>query len=199
MTAAERRRAQPRLAWHELALAPLSGLLAAVPAVVVAGLPLYVILWLTGVDEPGRWVSFVAVTAFGLASAVPIAATLREFLRARARIDDDLLDDEVEERVLAINEAIGIVMDPPVMYLRSVSGETVTLRGDYVADLREGGDFPSTLVRLVQLPRSRAVVSVSPVGEPLIAAFVAGLDHRPTETDGHPTDIDFERLRGLAR
>jgi len=198
MTAAERRTAQPRLAWHDLALAPLSGLLAALPAVVFAGVPLFGLLWLIGVHDPGRWVLFVAVAAFAVVSAQAVVSTLTEFLRARARIDDELLEDEVEERVLEINEAIGIVMDPPVMYLRSVTGETVTLKGDYVADLRDGGDFPSTFVRLVQLPRSRAVVSVSPAGEPLLAAFVAGLDHRPTEIDGHPTDVDFERLRGLA-
>ncbi|MBP7777842.1 MAG: hypothetical protein KA371_11980 [Acidobacteria bacterium] len=199
MTRDERAAAVPRFPWSDLALAPLSGLLAAVPAVVLAGLPLYLFLWLTGFDEPGRWVRFVAVAAFGVASAMAIATTLGEFLRARARIDDDLLEDEVEERVMELNEAIGIVTDPPVMYLRGVTGETVTLRGDYVADLRDKGDFPSTFVRLVQLPRSRAVVSVSPVGEPLTAAFVAGLDHRPTEIDGYPTNIDFERLRGLAR
>ena len=84
------------------------------------------------------------------------------------------------------------------MYLRFVNGETVTLKGDYVTQLRQAGDFPSTFVRLVQLPRSRAVVSVTPLGEPLIAAFVAGTDHRPTEIDGHPADIDFDRLRGMA-
>jgi hypothetical protein len=79
-----------------------------------------------------------------------------------------------------------------------VNGDSVTLRGDYVAHLRQAGDFPSTIVRLVQLPHSRAVVAVVPLGEPLVAAFVSGADHRPTELDGQPADVDFDRLRRLA-
>lgn len=198
MTPDERTAAVPRFPWGELALAPLNGLLAAVPAVAIVGLPLYLVMWLAGVYEPGRWASFVAVSAFGMAVAAALFKTTRAFLGARARVDDDLLDGEVDDHVMEINEAIGIVTDPPVMYLRGVTGETVTLKGDYVANLRDGGHFPSTFVRLVQLPRSRAIVSVAAVGEPLTAAFVAGLDHRPTEIDGHPAEIDFERLRGLA-
>ena len=198
MTLDERRAATPRFPWGELALAPLNGLLAAVPAVVLAGLPLYLGLWLIDVDEPGRWASFVGVGAFGLAMAAALSTSIAAFLRSRARVDDDLLDDEVDDRVVEVNEAIGIVTDPPVMYLRFVDGGTVTLKGDYVAALRHDGDFPSTVVRLVQLPRSRAVVAVQPLGEPLLAAFVSGRDHLPTEMDGHPTDIDFERVRALA-
>lgn len=198
MTPAERRAAAPRFPWADLALAPLDGLLAAVPAVVLGGLPLYVALWLGGIGEPGRWASFVAVGAFGLAMAAAMGTALRAFMRTRARVDDDLLDDEVEERVVEVNEVIGIVTDPPVMYVRFVDGDTVTLRGDYVTRLNQRGDFPSTWLRLVQLPASRAVVAVTPVGEPLLAAFVSGKDHRPTETDGHPATIDFPRLRALA-
>lgn len=198
MTPDERAASAPRFPWGDLALAPLNGVLAAVPAVALAGLPLYLAMWAAGVGEPGRWASFVGVSAFGLAVALALYTSMAAFLRARARVDDDLIDDEVDERVVEVNEAIGVVTDPPVMYLRFVNGESVTLKGDYVTQLRQAGDFPSTFVRLVQLPRSRAVVSVTPVGEPLIAAFVAGTDHRPTETDGHPAEIDFERLRGMA-
>jgi hypothetical protein len=50
----------------------------------------------------------------------------------------------------------------------------------------------------VQLPHSRAVVGIAPLGEPLIAAFVSGADHRPTELDGQPAGADFDRLRSLA-
>lgn len=198
MTPLERRTAAPRFPWADLALAPLNGLLAAVPAVVLAGLPLYLGLWLAGVSEPGRWASFVGVGAFVLAVASALYSSLGAFLRARARVDDDLLDDEVEERVVEVNEAIGIVTDPPVMYLRFVNGETVTLRGDYVAQLRQTGDFPSTWIRLVQLPESRAVVGVLPLGDPIVAAFVSGADHHPTELDGQPVAADFDRLRALA-
>lgn len=198
MTDAERRAAAPRFPWGDVALAPLNGLLAAVPAVVLAGLPIYLALWLTGVDEPGRWAAFIGVGAFGAAMVAALYTSIGAFLRARARVDDDLLDDEVDERVLEVNEAVGIVIEPPVMYLRFVNGDTVTLRGDYVAYLRHAGDFPSTVVRLVQLPRSRAVVGIAPLGEPLIAAYVSGTDHRPTELDGQPTTVDFERLRALA-
>lgn len=198
MTDAERRSAAPRFPWGDLALAPLNGILAAVPAVVLAGLPVYLALWLTGVDEPGRWASFVGVAAFGVAVASALYTSIGAFLRARARVDDDLLDGEVDERVLEVNEAVGIVIEPPVMYLRFVDGDSVTLRGDYVARQRQRGDFPSTLVRLVQLPHSRAVVSVTPLGEPLVAAFVSGADHRPAELDGEPAGVDFDRLRYLA-
>lgn len=198
MTPAERRLAAPRFPWADLALAPLDGLLAAVPAVVLGGLPLYVALWLSGIGEPGRWASLVAVGAFALAMGAALFTSLRAFLQLRARLDDDLLDDEVDERVVEVNEAIGIVCDPPVMYLRFVDGGTVTLRGDYVAALRQRGDFPSTWLRLVQLPHSRAVVTVEPRGEPLIAAYVSGADHRATELDGHDATVDFDRLRALA-
>ena len=198
MTDAERRAATPRFPWGDVALAPLNGILAAVPAVVLAGLPIYLALWLAGVDEPGRWAAFIGVAAFGVAVATALYTSIGAFLRARARVDDDLLDDEVDERVLEVNEAVGIVIEPPVMYLRFVNGDSVTLRGDYVAHLRQAGDFPSTIVRLVQLPHSRAVVAVVPLGEPLVAAFVSGADHRPTELDGQPAAVDFERLRGLA-
>jgi len=198
MTPEERVAATPRFPWGELAQAPLNGLFAAVPVVVIAGLPLYLAMWLAGADRPERWASLVAVGAFGVATASALYTSTRAFLRARARVDDDLIGDEVDDRVLELNEAVGIVTEPPVMYLRFVDGETVTLRGDYVADLRQAGDFPSTVLRLVQLPQSRAIVTVSPLGEPLLAAFVAGTDHRPTETDGDPTTVDFERLRALA-
>lgn len=198
MTPAERRAAAPRFPWFDVALAPLNGLLAAVPAVVLAGLPLYLAMWLAGVDEPGRWASFVGVGAFGLAMAAALYTSIAAFLRARERVDDDLLDDEVDDLVAEVNEAIGIVTEPPVMYLRFVNGDTVTLRGDYVAQLRHEGHFPSTVVRLVRLPQSRAVVGVRPLGEPLVAAFVSGKDHHPTEVDGHPAEIDFDRLRAMA-
>ncbi len=195
MTEGERLAATPRFPWGDVALAPLNGLLAAVPAVVLAGLPLYVVLWLTGTDEPGRWASFVAVGAFGLAAASAIYTAVGGFLRARARVDDDLLDDEVDDRVVEVAEAIGIVADPPVMYLRFVDGETITLIGDYLTRLRQHGDFPSTVLRLAQLPRSRAVVGARALGEPLAVAFVSGLDHRPRELDGHPAEIDLAELR----
>ena len=198
MTDAERRAAAPRFPWGDVALAPLNGILAAVPAVVLAGLPVYLALWLAGVDEPGRWASFIGVGAFGAAVATALYTAIGTFLRARARVDDDLLDDEVDERVVEVNEAVGIVMEPPVMYLRFVDGESVTLRGEYVAHLRHASDFPSTVVRLVQLPRSRVVVGITAVGEPLVAAFVSGTDHRATELDGQPADVDFDRLRRLA-
>lgn len=198
MTPAERRAAAPRFPWADIALSPLDGLLAAVPAVAFVGLPLYVVLWIAGDSEPERWAGLVVVAAFALGAGRALFTSLREFLRTRARVDDDLLDDEVEERIVEVNEAIGILSDPPVMYVRFVDGDTVTLRGDYVSALRQRGDFPSTWIRLVQLPQSRAVVVVEPRGEPLLAAFVSGRDHAPAELDGQPATIDFERLRALA-
>lgn len=198
MTPAERRAAAPRFPWGDLALSQIDGLLAAVPAVTFVGLPLYVVLWLAGDGAPERWAGFVVVSAFAFGLGRTVFTSLRAFLRHRARIDDDLLDDEVEERVVEVNEAIGIVIEPPVMYVRFVDGDSVTLRGDYLHALRQRGDFPSTWIRLVQLPRSRAVVAVEPRGEPLIAAFVSDRDHRPVELDGQPATIDFDRLRGLA-
>lgn len=198
ITDAERRAAAPRFPWDDLALSPIDGLLAAVPAVTFVALPLYVALWLAGDNAPERWAGFVLVSAFAFGMGRTIVTALGAFLRYRARVDDDLLDDEVEERVAEVNEAIGIVIDPPVMYVRFVDGDSVTLRGDYLTALRQRGDFPSTWIRLVQLPRSRAVVAVEPRGEPLIAAFVSDRDHRPVELDGQPATIDFDRLRALA-
>lgn len=198
MTPAERRAAAPRFPWGDLALSPIDGLLAAVPAVTFVGLPLYLVLWLAGDGAPERWAGFVVVSAFAFGVGRTEFTSLRAFLRHRARVDDDLLDDEVEERLVEVNEAIGIVSDPPVMYVRFVDGDSVTLRGDYVTALRQRDDFPSTWIRLVQLPRSRAVVTVEPRDTPLVAAFVSGRDHTATELDGHPATIDFDRLRALA-
>lgn len=198
MTRAERRAAAPRFPWGDLALSPIDGLLAAVPAVTFVGLPLYLVLWLAGDGAPERWAGFVVVSAFAFGVGRTLFTSLRAFLRHRARVDDDLLDDEVEERVVEVNEAIGIVSDPPVMYVRFVDGDSVTLRGEYVHGLRQRGDFPSTWIRLVQLPQSRVVVAVEPRGEPLLAAFVSSRDHAPTELDGQPATIDFDRLRALA-
>ena len=82
--------AAPRFPWGDLALAPLNGVLAAVPAVALAGLPLYLAMWVAGVSEPGRWASFVGVSAFGLAVASAFYVSIAAFLRARARVDDDL-------------------------------------------------------------------------------------------------------------
>lgn len=198
MTAAERRAAAPRFPWGDLALSPIDGLLAAVPAVTFVGLPLYLALWLAGDGAPERWAGFVVVSAFAFGVGRTLFTSLRAFLRHRARVDEDLLDDEVEEREVEVNEAIGIVSDPPVLYVRFLDGDSVTLRGDYVTALRQRDDFPSTRIRLVQLPQSRVVVSVEPRGEPLLAAFVSGRDHTPTEDDGHAATIDFDRLRALA-
>lgn len=198
MTAAERRAAAPRFPWGDLALSPIDGLLAAVPAVTFVGLPLYLALWLAGDGAPERWAGFVVVSAFAFGVGRTLFTSLRAFLRHRARVDDDLLDDEVEEREVEVNEAIGIVSDPPVLYVRFLDGDSVTLRGDYVTALRLRDDFPSTRIRLVQLPQSRVVVSVEPRGEPLLAAFVSGRDHTSAELDGQPAAIDFDRLRALA-
>ena len=186
MTPGERAAAAPRFPWADLALAPLSGVLAAVPAVGLVGLPLYLAIWLADVDEPGRWASFVGVSAFLLATAFAFFSALAGFLRARARIDDDLLDDVVEDRVVGVTEATGVVTDPPAVYLRLDDGSTVVLRGEYVARLRRTGTFPSTRLRLVQLPQSRAVLGVLPLGDTLPAAFVSSADHPVVELDGQP-------------
>lgn len=204
MTHGERQSVRPRLAWEDLALAPLNGLLAAVPAAVLVGLPLYLVLWIGGTDEPGRWVRLVAVGAFAVASGAAIASTVGDFLRARARIDDDLLDDEVDDRVVQVVDAIEVLSDPPAMYLsieaESTAGaETIVLRGDYLTRLRRTGAFPSTTLRLVQLPRSRAVVGVLPMGDPLRPATVSAADHRPVEFDGEPAACDVDRLRSRAQ
>lgn len=212
MTPAERRCAMPRFPWGDVALAPVNGVLAAVPAVVVAGLPLYLLLWLADVDDPGRWAGLVGVGAFGLACASALYTSIGGFLGTRRRIDDDLLDDEVEDRTVRVTEAVGIVGEPPAFYLRlhsdatdsdatdggSGSGsEVIVLRGDYLTRLRRTGCFPSTGLRLIQLPRSRVLVGVLPIGEALPMAFVSGRDHRPTELDGQRSAIDFDRLRAL--
>lgn len=201
MTPAERRSAAPR-PWGDLALAPLNGVLATVPAVVVAGLPLYLALWLAQVDAPAGWVGLVIVAVFGLTSAATFAVALGGFLRARARVDDDLLDDEVEDRVVDVTTAVEIVGDAPAVYLRLAGagahdGETLVLRGEYVARLRRTGCFPTTTLRLVQLPGSRAVIGLLPLGDAFPSAFVSGRDHRPSELDGQPAAIDVDAL--LAR
>ncbi len=198
LTGDELARVEPRFPWGELALAPLSGLLAAVPAVVLGGLPLYVALWLADVDAPAGWAAFLGVAVFAVAAIAALASAIGAYLRLRERLREDLEDGEVEERVVEVNEAIGVVTDPPVIYLRFIDGDTVTLRGDYVAELSGQGQVPSTALRLAQLPRSRAVAGAYGVGQPLLAAFVSGVDHTPTELDGHPADVDFERLRAKA-
>lgn len=209
MTTAERRCAMPRFPWSDVALAPINGVLAAVPAVVVAGLPLYLVLWLAEVDDPGRWAGLVGVGAFGLAYAAALYTSIGGFLGTRRRIDDDLLDDEVEDRFVRVASAVGIVGEPPAFYLRLDSdatdsgggggSETIVLMGEYLTRLRRTGCFPSTGLRLIQLPRSRAVVGVLPMGEPLPTAFVSGRDHRPTEFDGERSAIDFDTVRAHAR
>jgi hypothetical protein len=83
MTDAERRAAAPRFPWGDVALAPLNGILAAVPAVVLAGLPIYLALWLAGVNEPGRWASFIGVGPVGAAVAAALYTSIGAFLRAR--------------------------------------------------------------------------------------------------------------------
>ena len=200
MTPAERRCAVPRFPWSDIALAPLNGVLArSAPAVVLAGLPLFLILWLVGVGEPGGWVSLLGLGAFGLTSAMALYTALGGFLRTRARIDDDLLDDEVEDRVVQVTDAVAVVADPPVLYLRLDGGtadglETIVLIGDYLTRLRRTGCFPSTTLRVIQLPRSRAVVGLLPMGEVLPLEYVSGTDDRPVEFDGQSSSIDFERL-----
>ena len=110
---------------------------------------------------------------------------------------------EVEDRVVQVTDAVAVVADPPVLYLRLDGGtadgpETIVLVGDYLTRLRRTGCFPSTTLRLIQLPRSRAVVGILPMGEVLPLAYVSGTDHRPVEFDGQPTATDFERLRARA-
>jgi hypothetical protein len=148
-------------------------------------------------------VRLVAVGAFAVASGAAIASTVGDFLRARARIDDDLLDDEVDDRVVQVVDAVEVLSDPPAMYLRieaeSPGGaETIVLRGDYLTRLRRTGVFPSTALRLVQLPRSRAVVGVLPMGDPVRPGLVSGANHRPVERDGEPAAIHFDQLRSRA-
>ena len=219
MTPAERRRAVPPFPWSDLPLAPLNGLLAAVPIVVIAGLPLYLVLWLASVDEPERWVGLVLVSAFAYGTAAALYTTLAGFLRARARVDDDLLDDVVEDRIVHVTDAVEVVTDPPALYLRLASAsvrdegegrgeagcegegegegeaETIVLRGEYLTRLRRTGRFPSTTLRVIQLPRSRAVVGILPLGDDLPPVFVSGRDHRPVECDGEPSQIDVDALR----
>ncbi len=217
MTYTERRYAVPPFPWSDLPLAPLNGLLAAVPIVVLAGLPLYVVLWLASISEPERWVGLLLVSAFAYGTAAALYTTLGGFLRARARVDDDLLDDVVEERIVQVTDAVEVVGDPPAIYLRLTSAhgphegqqegvdeavaavETIVLRGEYLTRLRRTGRFPSTTLRLVQLPRSRAVVGILPLGDDLQPAFVSGQDHRPVELDGQPAQVDLASLRARAR
>ena len=182
MTAAERRGAAPVFPWADLALAPLDGLLAALPAVVVAGLPVYLVVWLTGLDDPARWVGLVLVGAFALVSAAAIYRPLAGFLRARALVDDDLLDDVVEDRVVGVTGATEVAGDRPSVSLRLDDGTTLVLAGDWVARLRRTGTFPSTTLRLIQLPRSRVVLGVLPLGdtfEPALVSDGASRGHEP--------------------
>jgi hypothetical protein len=197
MTPAERRCATPRVPWGDLALAPLNGVLATVPAVVLAGLPLYLALWLAQVDAPAGWVGLLIVAVFGLTSAATFAVALGGFLRARARVDDDLLYDVVDDRVVDVVAAVEIAGDPSTLYLRLAGagahdGETIALRGDYVARLRRTGCFPSTALRLVQLPGSRTVLGLLPLGDAFPPAVVSGREHRPAELDGQPAASDVE-------
>ena len=125
MTPAERRVAVPPFPWNDLPLAPLNGLLAAVPVVVVAGLPLYVVLWLASVAEPERWVGLLLVSAFAYGTATALYVPIAGFLRARARVDDDLLDDVVEDRVVQVTDAVEVMTDPPAIYLRLASARSI--------------------------------------------------------------------------
>ena len=203
MTHAERRQAVTPFPWSDLPLTPLNGLLAAVPIVVLAGLPLYVVLWLASISEPERWVGLVLVSAFAYGTAAALYTTIGGFLRARARVEDDLLDDMVEDRIVQVAEAVEVVCDPPAIYLRlagpMAEAETIVLRGEYLTRLRRTGRFPSTTLRLVQLPRSRAVVGILPLGDDLQPAFVSGQDHRPLELDGEPARVDLDSLRARTR
>jgi len=207
MTPAERRYALPPFPWGDLPLAPLNGLLAAVPAVVLAGLPLYLVLWAVSIAEPQRWVGLLLVSAFAYGTGTALYMTIGGFLRARARVDDDLLDDVVEDRIVQVTDAVEVVCDPPVIYLRLANAsagdegeaETIVLTGEYLTRLRRTRRFPSTALRLVQLPRSRAVVGVLPLGDDLHPAFVSGADHRPVELDGEAARIDIDALRSRGR
>ena len=147
--------------------------------------------------------SLLGLGVFGLTSAVALYTALGEFLRTRARIDDDLLDGEVEDLVVRVTDAVAVVADPPALYLRLVGEvpdrpETIVLTGDYLTRLQRTGCFPSTTLRLIQLPKSRVVVGVLPMGDVLQPLSVSGKDHRPVELDGQDTAIDFERLRAQA-
>ena len=203
MTHAERRQAVTPFPWSDLPLTPLNGLLAAVPIVVLAGLPLYVVLWLASISEPERWVGLVLVSAFAYGTAAALYTTIGGFLRARARVEDDLLDDMVEDRIVQVAEAVEVVCDPPAIYLRLAGpiaeAETIVLSGEYLTRLRRTARFPSTTLRLVQLPRSRAVVGILPLGDDLQPAFVSGQDHRPLELDGEPARVDLDSLRARTR
>lgn len=204
MTPAERRTAAPQWPWSDLALAPLTGVLAAVPAVVVAGLPLYLAMWLADVDEPGRWVSLLAVSAFALASAGALYEALGGFLRARARIDDDLLHDEVDDRIVDVTGGVEVLGDPPALYLQlagaeAEASEAIVLIGEYVARQRRTGCFPATTLRIVQLPVSRAVLGVLPLGDVVQPVAVSRRDHHPVELDGQHAVIDVDTLRSRAR
>lgn len=209
MTHIERRCAVPPFPWRDLPLAPLNGLLAAVPIVVLAGLPLYLVLWLASISEPVRWVGLVLVTAFACGTAAALYTTIGGFLRARARVDDDLLDDLVHDRIVQVADAVEVVCDPPAIYLQLVSdgaqddaegeAETLVLRGEYLTRLRRTGRFPSTTLRLVQLPRSGAVIGILPLGDDLQPSFVSGQDHRPLELDGEPARVGLASLRARAR
>jgi hypothetical protein len=217
MTPTERRLAVPSFPWSDLPLAPLNGLLAAVPIVVLAGLPLYLVLWLASVPEPERWVGLVLVSSFAFGTATALYTPIAGFLRARARVDDDLLDDMVDDRIVQVTDAVEVVADPPVIYLRLASAsaddegegegeretegeaETIVLKGEYLTRLRRTGRFPSTTLRLIQLPRSRAVVGILPLGDDLHPAFLSSQDHRPAELDGEPSQVDIDALRSRGR
>ena len=223
MTPAERRLAVPPFPWSDLPLAPLNGLLAAVPIVVLAGLPLYLVLWLASVADPERWVGLVLVSGFAYGTGTALYTTIGAFLRARARVDDDLLDDVVEDRIVQVTDAVEVVCDPPAIYLQLASAgahdqgagggeadggglggdegeaEAIVLRGEYLTRLRRTGRFPSTTLRVIQLPRSRAVVGILPLGDDLQPAFVSGQDHRPVERDGEAARIDIDALRSRGR
>ena len=73
------------------------------------------------------------------------------------------------------------------------------LRGEYLTRLRRTGRFPSTTLRLLQLPRSRALVGILPLGDDLQPAFLSSHDHRPVELDGEAARIDLDALRSRGR
>ena len=194
MTSAERRCATPRFPWGGLASAPLDGLLAVVPAVVLVGLPLYLILAVAHVDDPGSWVSLVGIGTFAYAVVRTGYPALSGFLRARARVDDDLIYDEVDDRIVEVTDCIEVAGDVPSYYLRCIDGQVIVLAGDYVVRLRRAGCFPSTALRLIQLPRSQAVVGLLPLGEVLTPSVVSAKDHHRVELDGQPSQVDFAQL-----